>query len=375
MDKDYKFKIPKDIQEAINFRQQNPKLIYSDTRTKELKEVQDKNRQINQNLDNYAVSNFWTQPYQNLGSKSAINLGSNLVKESIYTGVGEAIGKIASYLTKLRKNRTQSIFRNYEKAYENRSMNVDLFIQRKKEAIDYITSPELRARLQKIDKRFGTSYEDALQMYLDNYKNGKELLNIEYDPNLEVLGESTNNLLEPFDLDQKIIRLGKDYTFDTIEHEFKHYLEFLESAIRLKKQGQPLTPQNIRYNATINPRNYELFYSNIYTPDEVNKIHNKVKQNIPMKNILEDFEYLIKSPTEANSQLSSIIKQRFVNGKYNEPIKSVEELQDLARKAANQNSSGGLRIINGFIRDKQRFLDNFNNWMYQVPPFKHDNEN
>ena len=375
MDKDYKFKIPKDIQEAINFRQQNPKLIYSDTRTKELKEVQDKNRQINQNLDNYAVSNFWTQPYQNLGSKSAINLGSNLVKESIYTGVGEAIGKIASYLTKLRKNRTQSIFRNYEKAYENRSMNVDLFIQRKKEAIDYITSPELRARLQKIDKRFGTSYEDALQMYLDNYKNGKELLNIEYDPNLEVLGESTNNLLEPFDLDQKIIRLGKDYTFDTIEHEFKHYLEFLESAIRLKKQGQPLTPQNIRYNATINPRNYELFYSNIYTPDEVNKIHNKVKQNIPMKNILEDFEYLIKSPTEANSQLSSIIKQRFVNGKYNEPIKSVEELQDLARKAANQNSSRGLRIINGFIRDKQRFLDNFNNWMYQVPPFKHDNEN
>lgn len=375
MDKDYKFKIPKDIQEAINFRQQNPELIYSDTRTKELKEVQDKNRQINQNLDNYAVSNFWTQPYQNLGSKSAINLGSNLVKESIYTGVGEAIGKIASYLTKLRKNRTQSIFRNYEKAYENRSMNVDLFIQRKKEAIDYITSPELRARLQKIDKRFDTSYEDALQMYLDNYKNDKELLNIEYDPNLEVLGESTNNLLEPFDLDQKIIRLGKDYTFDTIEHEFKHYLEFLESAIRLKKQGQPLTPQNIRYNATINPRNYELFYSNIYTPDEVNKIHNKVKQNIPMKNILEDFEYLIKSPTEANSQLSSIIKQRFVNGKYNEPIKSVEELQDLARKAANQNSSGGLRIINGFIRDKQRFLDNFNNWMYQVLPFKHDNEN
>ena len=375
MNKDYKFKIPKDIQEAINFRQQNPELVYSDTRTKELKEVQDKNRQINQNLDNYAVSNFWTQPYQNLGSKSAINLGSNLVKESIYTGVGEAIGKIANYLTKLRKNRTQSIFRNYEKAYESRGMDVDLFIQRKKEAIDYITSPELRARLQKIDKRFGTSYEDALQMFLDNQKNGKELLNIEYNPNLEVLGVSTNNLLEPFDLDQKIIKLGKDYAFDTIEHEFKHYLEFLESAIRLKKQGQPLTPQNIRYNATINPRNYELFYSNIYTPDEVNRIHNKVKQNIPMKDIVEDFEYLIKSPTETNSQLSSIIKQRFVNGKYNEPIKSVEELQDLSRKAANQNSPGGLRIINGFIRDKQRFLDNFNNWMYQVPPFKHDNEN
>ena len=29
MDKDYKFKIPK---EAINFRQQNPELVYSDTR-------------------------------------------------------------------------------------------------------------------------------------------------------------------------------------------------------------------------------------------------------------------------------------------------------------------------------------------------------
>lgn len=374
MNKDYKFKIPEDIQRAIDFRQQNPEVVYSDTRTKELKEAQNRNRQINQNLDNYATSNFWTQSYQNLGSKSAINLGSNLVKESIYTGVGEAMGKIASYLTKLRKGRTQSIFRNYEKAHENRSMEMELFLQRKQEAIDYITSPELKARLQKIDKRFGTSYEDALQMFLDNQKNGKELLNIEYDPNLEVLGESANNLLEPFDLDQKIVKLGKNYTFETIEHEFKHYLEFLESAIRLKKQGQPLTPQNIVYNATINPRNYQLFYSNVYTPDEVNKIHNSVKQKIPMEDILEDFEYLIKSPTETNSQLSSIVKQRFINGKYNEPIKSVEELKDLSRKAAAQNSSGGLRIINGFIKDKQKFLDNFNNWMYMIPPIKNDNQ-
>lgn len=376
MNKDYKFKIPEDIQRAIDFRQQNPEMIYSDTRTKELKEVQNKNRQINQNLDNYATSNFWTQPYQNLGSKSAINLGSNLVKESIYTGVGEAIGKIASYLTKLRKGRTQSIFRNYEKAHENRSMEMELFLQRKQEAIDYITSPELKARLQKIDKQFGTSYEDALQMFLDNQKNGKELLNIEYDSNLTSLGEVKHNLIEPFNLDKKIIKLGPNYNFATIEHEFKHYLEYLEGAISLKKLGKEVNPKNLKLIITANPKEHRIFHTNKYSVDEAIKLQELAGNKITNKDKFKEvYDYLINSVTEANSQFSPIIKQRFIQGKYNEPIKSIEELKDLAKNAAMDNQPGPLQIFNSSIKDKKRFLDDFNNWMYIIPPIKNDNKN
>lgn len=370
MNKDYKFKIPEDIQRAIDFRQQNPEVVYSDTRTKELKEAQNKNRQINQNLDNYATGNFWTQAYQNLGSKSAINLGSNLVKESIYAGVGEAIGKIANYLTKLRKNSTTTFLRDLKQLGQKRGVEIDLLYQRKKEAIDYITSPELRAKLRKIDKELGTSYEDALQMYLDNYKKGKPILNIVQDPKLEALGKSDHNIENIFDLDKQIIELGPNYNFATIEHEFKHFLEYLEAGISLKKRGYPITMDNIELFMKTNPRQVQMFKNNFYTKEELYKN----RPDLSREMLDSDHDYFSRS-SEANSQFSSFIKQRFINGKYTEPIKTVDELEELAGEVEKRGDFGPSRILYGFIKDKQKFLDDFNNWMYMIPPIKNDNKN
>lgn len=369
MNKDYKFKIPEDIQRAIDFRQQNPEVVYSDTRTKELKEAQNRNRQINQNLDNYATSNFWTQPYQNLGSKSAINLGSNLVKESIYTGVGEAIGKIASYLTKLRKNSTTTFLRDLKQLDQKRGVEIDLLYQRKREAIDYITSPELRAKLRKIDKELGTSYEDALQMYLDNYKKGKPILNVVQDPKLEALGKSDHNIENIFDLDKQIIELGPNYNFATIEHEFKHFLEYLEAGISLKKRGYPVTMDNIKLFMETNPRQVQIFTNNFYTKEELYKN----RPDLSREMLADDHDYFSRS-SEANSQFSSFIKQRFINGKYTEPIKTVDELKELAGEVEKRGDFGPSRILYGLIKDKNKFREDFNNWMYMIPPIKNDNK-
>ena len=52
----------------------------------------------------------------------------------------------------------------------------------------------------------------------------------------------------------------------------------------------------------------------------------------------------------------------------------IKELQDLARQATNQDFPEGLKLINGFIKDKRKFLDKFDYWMYQVPIVRYDNE-
>ena len=46
------------------------------------------------NLEKTKYANFWTAPYANFNGKTAYDLGTNLVKESIYTGTGEAMGAL-----------------------------------------------------------------------------------------------------------------------------------------------------------------------------------------------------------------------------------------------------------------------------------------
>ena len=46
------------------------------------------------NLEKTKYDNFWTAPYANFNGKTAYDLGTNLVKESIYTGTGEAMGAL-----------------------------------------------------------------------------------------------------------------------------------------------------------------------------------------------------------------------------------------------------------------------------------------
>lgn len=221
--------------------------VYSDTKTKELKEVLNKNRQINKNLDNYVVSNFWTQPYQDLGSKQAIDLGANLVKESLYTGVGEAVLKVIPGLLKnIRASRLKNSIKTLEQTgIDITDPNIDIIRNQAKEATKYITSPELRNQLTKIDQEFGTYYVEALDQYLDHYAKTGKLLKINYDANYPQGGITIHNASNILDPSKQVINLGNQFRSSTIEHEFKHNLEYMEAVIRAKHNNLPLTNENI----------------------------------------------------------------------------------------------------------------------------------
>ena len=61
--------------------------------------------------------------------------------------------------------------------------------------------------------------------------------------------------------------------------------------------------------------------------------------------------------------------------KETESIDYIKELQNLARQAINQDFPEGLKIMNGFIKDRRKFLDKFDYWMYQVPIVRYDDKN
>ena len=56
------------------------------------------------NLEKTKYANFWTAPYANFNGKTAYDLGTNLVKESIYTGTGEAMGALLGSALPAREN-------------------------------------------------------------------------------------------------------------------------------------------------------------------------------------------------------------------------------------------------------------------------------
>ena len=81
--------------------QEKNQKLYPDYRTRELKNLQKRDRKIRQNLESYKYHNFWTQPYQDFSGPQAVNLGTNLVKQSLYTGIGEVIGSIIPSVSKI----------------------------------------------------------------------------------------------------------------------------------------------------------------------------------------------------------------------------------------------------------------------------------
>lgn len=78
--------------------------VSADNRTKELRDYQNTQQQINQNLEKGKYLNFWTQPYSGFSGRQATELGNNLFKQSIYAGAGEVAGTYALQgLSKLSK--------------------------------------------------------------------------------------------------------------------------------------------------------------------------------------------------------------------------------------------------------------------------------
>lgn len=69
--------------------------INADNRTKELKDYQNSQQQINKNLENGKYLNYWTQPYSEFSGRQAAKLGNNLFKQSLYAGAGEVAGTYA----------------------------------------------------------------------------------------------------------------------------------------------------------------------------------------------------------------------------------------------------------------------------------------
>lgn len=62
-------------------------------------------REVSENLEKSKYNNFWTQPYSNFTGERAYGLATNLVKESMYVGAGEALGGlISSAVSKGLKN-------------------------------------------------------------------------------------------------------------------------------------------------------------------------------------------------------------------------------------------------------------------------------
>lgn len=67
-------------------------------------------REVSENLEKSKYNNFWTQPYSNFTGEQAYGLATNLVKESMYAGAGEAlgtllVGAIGKVATKLKKSK------------------------------------------------------------------------------------------------------------------------------------------------------------------------------------------------------------------------------------------------------------------------------
>ena len=69
-------------------------------------------REVSENLEKSKYNNFWTQPYSDFTGEQAYGLATNLIKESMYAGAGEALGtlligamgKVANKLKKSKDN-------------------------------------------------------------------------------------------------------------------------------------------------------------------------------------------------------------------------------------------------------------------------------
>lgn len=352
---------------------ENREQVYSDTRTKELKEVLNKNRQINKNLDNYAVSNFWTQPYQDLGSKQAINLGINLVKESLYTGVGEAVLKVIPGLLKnIRASRLKNSVRTLEQSgIDITDPNIDLIRNQAKETIKYVTSPELRNQLIKLDQEFGTYYTEALDQYLDYYAKTGKLLKINYNPNYPQGGATIHNANNILDPSKQVINLGNQFRSSTVEHEFKHNLEYMEAAIRAKHNNLPLTNETILNSIKSNPRNKKLFYDNFKLPEEI--IDDFKKKGIDLTNdqqFRHAYNYYLE-PTELNSQFTPLMKHQRIN---NIDIETPEQMgRKLLKIRKEQDYHEPLDLFYNFIRDKMKFVKDWSKYKYLGLPINNEN--
>ena len=335
--------------------QEKNQKLYPDYRTRELKNLQKRDRKIRQNLESYKYHNFWTQPYQDFSGPQAVNLGTNLVKQSLYTGIGEVIGSIIPSVLKTSKLKflSKSIdefkdIPNYEQYY--------------KEAVDYITSPELRNQLVKLDKEFNTNYVEALDRYVDyNLKKYNSVLPV-VKGNLDEATHGGVNFdyNDILNLDKYKIIIDNHINRYTLEHEFKHHLETLEAGIRASRQGIPITNKK-EFKEFINnsPRNQKVFQNNLKDPADIvlNGPTDDFMQNIQIYNYLN-------SPTELNSQLTPLVKEQFLKGKYNQNL-DMNDVLDICR-TTGENSN--LTIILGqFIKNRVNFIKDWNKYKYLAP--------
>ena len=350
------------MKQKEEIQEKNQKL-YPDYRTRELKNLQKRDYKIRQNLEAYKYHNFWTQPYQDFSGPQAVNLGTNLVKQSLYTGIGEVVGSIIPSVLKTSKLKflSKSIdefkdIPNYEQYY--------------KEAVDYITSPELRNQLVKLDKEFNTNYVEALDRYVDyNLKKYNSVLPV-VKGNLDEATHGGVNFdyKDILNLDKYKIVVDNNIDRYTLEHEFKHHLETLEAGIRASRQGTPITnSREFRQFITNSPRNQKLFQNNLKEPADLVLYG----PSTDLEENLKIYKYF-NAPTELNSQFTPLAKEQFLKGKYNQDI-DMKDILDACRITGN-NSNLSI-ILAKYIKDGANFIKDWNKYKYLSPFIYKNKEN
>lgn len=144
--------------------------ISADNRTKELRNYQNTQQQINQNLEKGKYLNFWTQPYSGFSGRQAAELGNNLFKQSIYAGAGEVagtyalqgLGKLTKFIPKRRISNKIIETKVGPKTYEELRIPGNESTKEVDAAIDYKKSSKpFKYDYSSIDNFYKSYFEDA----------------------------------------------------------------------------------------------------------------------------------------------------------------------------------------------------------------------
>lgn len=341
--------------------------IKSNTIPERIQELDRAKREINQNLDQLKYNNFWTQPYSNFSGEQAVELGTNLIKESLYTGVGDILANgLVNKVSKLIPKKTKRFDKMYQrqlniKDIDKSKLDLDKVNQYYNELLDYSNSPDLRNKLQQIDKELGTKYTETLNLI------NKHRFDIRYNPYFQENAALSYSLDDLSNLNNHYIMIGDNLKESSLIHEFRHQLELLESVIRNNKQGVKFN-NKVEVNRLLatNPREKLLFNNNLKSSQEAVR---DLVQNNPDWNLLDGFEYnaYIRTPSELNSQFTPIIRKELKNNTYNSNI-TIDDFKRFAQEAVEEENDYSPRgIFKYFIKNQSKFITDWNKYKYLTP--------
>lgn len=295
--------------------------IKANTIPERIQELDKAKREINQNLDQLKYNNFWAQPYSNLPGEQAVELGTNLIKESLYTGVGDAlVNGLVSKVSKLIPKKTKrfkvrfednkpiskqdnvsieeqksAIIDNYNKIRENWNGDKNLDVTTtSKSGIDVLDlNPNIKRRLNETNVSYTLPPKFSVDLGNTNIYLGSQ------NKGVQLLGEENN--LNSFYKYLKDYPDSKAGTFDRKNYNYDIYFKDNMNNI-------PISPDELgkiaSHETTHQMQNlYKISYDKLtrIPKEELKHVKNNITSyytpNLDLEISREIDKYLIKDPT------------------------------------------------------------------------------